>query len=113
MAVSGIGNGPSAIQTPPPAPPAPARAVPAGADRAVPRPLTGIADAADELPRRAWFDLDGDGRLEPWKPLYGGDGTIVWDMPGDDPGTKSRRARAVPENPLVLDAARAAYQRYG
>lgn len=52
--------------------------------------------------RHAWFDLNGDGKLEDWSPLYGGDAYLAWTPPGGtglDPGIRPEpRAVSDPES---------------
>jgi hypothetical protein len=76
-------------------------------------------DRGAEIGRRAWFDLDGDGRIEDWNPLYGGDGVVYARPHASDPDPDARRGRDAPSaedpprTPVAVNAARHAYERYG
>ena len=72
-----------------------------------------------EPSRRAWFDMNGDGRIENHNPLYGGDGTVL--LPGGDVDRTLQLAdrevvqpyqRRAPATPAVVEHARDAYERY-
>ena len=80
-----------------------------------------VREPTQEVPRWAWFDLNGDGKIEDSSPLYGGDGTLVWNVSGAKPGhprparqaSTSARLTDGPSTPVVVEHARAAYSRYG
>lgn len=64
-----------------------------------------------ELHRRAWFDFNGDGKIDDRNPLYGGDGTLVGVKA--PPGPTVREAADVrPPTAVVVEHARDAYARY-
>lgn len=105
---TGSSTGPPAVA--PPEPPA-VRARPAGPD----------PPEAAAATRRAWFDVNGDGRIEDRSALYGGDGVlIVPEAAWRDhaPRTREvepehRRGPAEPAAALHVEHAREAYTRYG
>jgi hypothetical protein len=93
----------------------------AGSTQADARPNEGDAVAA-QVARQAWFDLNGDGRIEDRSSLYGGDGTfIVPKSVADKPRAQSRPvpdpesfgSRSVQVTPVTVEHARGSYARYG
>jgi hypothetical protein len=76
-----------------------------------------------EPARRAWFDLNGDGRIQDWGTLYGGDAYLTWRPPGGAatagvrPAAREARptptADATPAADVELRQALDAYARYG
>jgi hypothetical protein len=96
---------------------APARPV-ASADGA-----PSLAVPPPEPPRRAWFDLNGDGRIQDWGTLYGGDAYLTWRPPGGAatagvrPAAREARSTSAPPPTQTAAAelrqARVAYARYG
>lgn len=77
--------------------------------------------SARELSRQAWFDLNGDGKIEDRSALYGGDGVLI--VPEAVRTDHTSRTRDVehdegpgrdgPATPAHVEHARDAYVRYG
>jgi hypothetical protein len=105
------------------APPAsaPAAAAPSGAS-------TGSGSNGVSLARLAWFDVNGDGHIDPRSTTSGGDATLLVpshsvDLPtyrrtvnivgGPRPVNPSETPPAVPANAAQASRAVTAYQRYG
>jgi hypothetical protein len=89
-------------------------------------PRVARVDAAPppEPSRHAWFDLNGDGRIQDWGTLYGGDAYLAWNPPGGSAATPGVRPAARDAHPargetppppaeVELRQARDAYARYG
>jgi len=65
-----------------------------------------------EQARSAWFDFNGDGKIEDSSPLYGGDGTLLG-FEAQPPGRKVREvAEERHQTPAAVDHARDTYLRY-
>ncbi|GIU86811.1 MAG: hypothetical protein KatS3mg009_1326 [Acidimicrobiia bacterium] len=111
MHVNPTGSSPGPPAVAPPEPPA-VRARPAG-----PEP----PEAAAAATRRAWFDVNGDGRIEDRSALYGGDGVLIVPeaaRPDRLPRTREvdpehRREPAEHATAVHVEHAREAYTRYG
>ena len=70
-----------------------------------------VGSSAPKPSRRAWFDFNGDGKIDDTNPLYGGDGTVVGVDPA--PGAKVREVPdEPPPTPAAMDHARDTYLRY-
>lgn len=77
--------------------------------------------SARELSRQAWFDVNGDGKIEDRSALYGGDGVLI--VPEAARSEHASRAREVehdagpdrdePATPVHVEHVRDAYVRYG
>jgi hypothetical protein len=97
--------------------PAPARPVASAAG------APSLAAPPPEPPRRAWFDLNGDGRIQDWGTLYGGDAYLTWRPPGGAatagvrPAAREARPTRAPDATPTADVelrhARDTYARYG
>ena len=93
---------------------------PAVGPRAEPDPER-APDSTRESSRQAWFDVNGDGRIEDRSALYGGDGILI--VPEAVRREHASRARVVergagpdrdqPATPVHVEHARDAYVRYG
>ncbi|MGQ0825273.1 MAG: hypothetical protein ACT4OX_09650 [Actinomycetota bacterium] len=76
---------------------------------------------ATQVARQAWFDLNGDGRIEDLSSLYGGDGTFI--VPKSVAKNGRAQSRQVPDpesfgsregrvTPVTVEHARGSYARY-